>query len=241
MTAKSWSELLLARADAVGGRAIAEMYQDPFWDERFGPRGRRFAEEDGRHHVSYLAAALDANDAGVLTKYATWLRNLLVSRGMCTRHVEENYRRLGHAIEAEQLPGAREANALLEVAITSLLYPGGPARQLQDASPRLAAHLAASWLEAYPEWGTELRARFEPDLAQHLSYLADAIACGRPELFAGYAKFIAAFSERRGLKPGAFAGLLRELVPALAGIDPALEASAQQALVQALIALGSGA
>ena len=42
---------LEAQADALARHSIAAMYADPFWDARFGARGRRFAEEDGVHHV----------------------------------------------------------------------------------------------------------------------------------------------------------------------------------------------
>ena len=37
---------------------VADMYRNPFWDERFGARGRTRAVEDGGHHLSYLAEAL---------------------------------------------------------------------------------------------------------------------------------------------------------------------------------------
>jgi hypothetical protein len=40
-------------------RAIEEMYRDPFWEDRFGARGRKFAAEDGEHHVVYLVQALE--------------------------------------------------------------------------------------------------------------------------------------------------------------------------------------
>ena len=223
MSAKSLSEMLLASAEAIGGRAIAEMYRDPFWDERFGPRGRRFSDEDSRHHVSYLAAALDANDPQVLTKYAHWLRGVLVSRGMCSRHLAENYRRLARAIEAEEIPGARDAAALLEQAITALLYPPGPSRRLQDASGEIAARLAAEWVAREPAPGAELRDRAEADLAQHLSYLADACACGRPELFVTYARFFAGFAERRGLPKQSWLELLGEIAREAGAIDPGLE------------------
>ena len=79
-------ERLQAKAPELGRRAIAEMYQNPFWQERFGAHGRENADKDGQFHLSYLIQALVASEAGVLTNYARWLQTLLVSRGMCTRH-----------------------------------------------------------------------------------------------------------------------------------------------------------
>ena len=48
------ADALEARAQTLAERALKEMYANPFWDERFGERGRQFALADNRHHVSYL-------------------------------------------------------------------------------------------------------------------------------------------------------------------------------------------
>ena len=47
-------------ARALADRTLTAMYRNPFWDDRFGEWGRRFAEEDNLHHVSYLVQALRA-------------------------------------------------------------------------------------------------------------------------------------------------------------------------------------
>ena len=80
-------ERLEASAPELARRSIAEMYDNPFWQERFGSRGRENADRDGQYHVSYLIQALAARDASVLTNYARWLQTLLVSRGMSSRHI----------------------------------------------------------------------------------------------------------------------------------------------------------
>ena len=89
---------LIERAAALSQSVLDRMYENPFWMERYGERGRRFANEDSLHHVSYLVAALASGDAAVFERYAQWLRSVLVSRGMCSEHLGENFRLLASAI-----------------------------------------------------------------------------------------------------------------------------------------------
>src|SRR4051812_15173560 len=95
--------------DSFARRALSIMYANPFWDDRFGERGRRFAEEDGRHHVSYLCEALRQGDPRVMVRYARWLQSVLTTRGMCSAHLDENLERIGGVILSEGLPDGRLA------------------------------------------------------------------------------------------------------------------------------------
>ena len=81
---------LASRAVILSQRVLDHMYENPFWMERYGERGRRFANEDSLHHINYLDQALAGGDAAVFTRYAQWLRTVLVSRGMCSEHLAEN-------------------------------------------------------------------------------------------------------------------------------------------------------
>ena len=112
-------EALKARARELSQQVLDRMYENPFWMERYGERGRRFANEDSLHHIDYLDQALAAGDAGVFTRYARWLRSVLVSRGMCTEHLAENFRLLAEAIATTDCPTAN-----------------GPARSCLKASGR---------------------------------------------------------------------------------------------------------
>src|SRR5690242_53576 len=89
------------RGAALARRAIEEMYKNPFWQERFGRRGRQFAEQDGRYHVSYLVEALRFQTPDIFINYARWLQTVLTTRGMCSRHLAENFSRLADAIHTE--------------------------------------------------------------------------------------------------------------------------------------------
>lgn len=189
---------------AISARVLADMYRDPFWLERFGARGQKHAEEDSRYHVSYLVQALVAGDPEVLGAYARWLRTLLVSRGMCTRHLDENLERLGRALEAA-IEGASLAAEYLNQARASLSYPGGAARELEAAAPRLADEAVDDLPE--PErcgpsaWGEAGRAARREHLAHYFSYLTDAAACNEPGLFGEYVGFLLDAAARAGRSP----------------------------------------
>lgn len=183
---------------AVG--VVDEMYENPFWIERFEKRGRKHSEEDLAFHVDYLVQALIARDAAVLERYARWLQSVLTTRGMCTIHLSDSFLRLGRAI-AESISGAEVATTYLETAARALLYEGGHARELQDASERLAEEAATRFTNAYPaavaNWGAHGRQRCLEDAAYHLAYLADAIALERPAVFVDYVQWNDAFLRLR--------------------------------------------
>jgi hypothetical protein len=90
-----------ARAPQLALASVEWMYQDPFWEARYGlERARRFGNEDALFHVRYLLQALAEERPSVMEGYATWLRTLLVSRGMCTRHLDQNFAGLQSALAA---------------------------------------------------------------------------------------------------------------------------------------------
>ena len=231
------ADQLEAEAAALTRRVVEQMYTNPFWDERFGERGRRFAEQDGRYHLQHLATALRLGTPAVMAHYARWLQMVLTTRGMCSRHLAENFARLGQAIEAEQVPGADAALAYLRAAGDALAYRDGPAGALDAAAPGLARETASRLYARHPDWldlwGERGRARCEDDLLYHLSYLADAVALGRSELFADYARWIAGFLARRGIPA-------EHLAETLATLDAALEHLAPEGRDAARSVLSAG-
>jgi hypothetical protein len=188
-------------APSLSASVIAAMYEHPFWFERFGERGRKHSNEDGQHHVSYLVQALLAHDPAVLARYARWLRSVLTTRGMCTRHLEENFERLARAIGAT-IDDSSLATEYLREACFALRYDANPARELQDASPRLADAAAAELERLHPGavsvWGTSGEVAHRDDLLHYLSYLSDAAEIRRSDGFLGYVAFVYANAVERG-------------------------------------------
>jgi hypothetical protein len=192
---------LRAHAPAIARDATAAMYENPFWDERFGERGRKRAAEDAAYHVEYLAQSLAAGDASIMRGYARWLQPLLTSRGMCTRHIDESFARIGAAVAA-RVPHATAAEEHVAAARDALVYAEGVPHELTRAAPDLARAATDALHERHPEWierwGQRGRERCLDDVAYHLSYAGDALALGRAEVFTDYVRFIDGFLARRG-------------------------------------------
>ena len=209
---------------AISRRVLDAMYQDPFWQERFGDRGSRHAEQDGQYHVSYLVQALSASDAGVLTGYARWLQSLLVSRGMCSRHLAENFERLEQTIAVE-IPESEPAVKLLRAARAALLHDHAGARQLQG----MAEEIADAAVVVLPQ-GRE-------DMLYLAAYLADAIAVGRADLFSAHVVWTRAFLERRQVPADHLQQALQwldEYLAQHAESSPALHVVSHEFIMQAL-------
>jgi hypothetical protein len=196
------ADKLRERSKEIAARVTDAMYQNPFWNERFGERGRRRAEEDAGYHVEYLAQALTARDAEVMRRYARWLQSVLTTRGMCTRHLDESFERVRAAV-AVVVPQAQAASDYMFVARQALLYPAASGRELQLASARLAVAVADELHHRHPEWsarwGERGAAQCLDDIGYHLSYLADALALARSAELESYLVFIDGFLARRGV------------------------------------------
>jgi hypothetical protein len=154
------------------------MYENPFWMERYGERGRRFANEDSLHHIGYLDQALAAADSAVFERYARWLRSVLVSRGMCSEHLAENFRLLAAAIAEAGLPDAARAGEILHDGARALAYENGDAAVLESIRPRLVDAVRGA-----PD-GALLR---DDDSRYLVSYLIDAAATGDRAAFEAFA------------------------------------------------------
>jgi hypothetical protein len=172
-------EALRTEARTLTQRVLDRMYENPFWMERYGERGRRFADDDGLHHVRYLEQALASRDAAVFERYAQWLRSVLVSRGMCSEHLAANFRLLAEEIVTRQFPDAADGVAIRHRGDEALRYTEGPAAPLDAQRDRLlhAAH------EAIVAGGVVMR---DDDRRHLLSSLLDSIAAGSAEPFVSF-------------------------------------------------------
>lgn len=162
-------DFLKARATALSQGVLARMYENPFWMARYGARGRSFADEDSLYHLQYLDQALAAEDAAVFEKYARWLRSILVSRGMCSEHLAENFLLLADAIDTSGAPSADAARAVLERGARALVYTQGDASRLEGRRTELLAAVERS------ANGPAMR---EDDRRYLVSYLIDSAATG---------------------------------------------------------------
>ena len=158
-------EALIAAIEAQGAaltaRVLAEMGRDPFWHARFGERADRRGREDGNYHLQYLAQALASDDPNVMHNYARWLQPVLTTRGMCSRHLAENFDRLAAAI-GDAIPDSEPAVAMLRAATEALRYDDATARRVQELTGAT------------------------PEERELLAYAADALALHMPEVFTNH-------------------------------------------------------
>ncbi|RDI45960.1 hypothetical protein [Falsibacillus pallidus] len=78
--------------ESVLEQAIELIYKKyPSLDERFGEAGRQKCYDDNIHHLNYLDSAYSIRDEKVFIDYAVWLNSVLVSRGMKSDHLVDNF------------------------------------------------------------------------------------------------------------------------------------------------------
>ncbi len=78
---------------------LTDLYRNPFWDDRYGERGRQFARQDINYHLDFLIAAIRVDSLPTLTDYYRWVQALLIPRGMCTQHIRQNLERLAYHLQ----------------------------------------------------------------------------------------------------------------------------------------------
>jgi len=220
----------LARdAPALSASVLAAMHEHPFWLERFANDARKFAAEDGQQHVAHVMQAVSARDPAVLTRYARWRRSLLTARGLCTLHLEQYFERLARAIGAT-IDDAAVATEYLREACLALCYDRDPARELQEAMPRLADAAAAEFERAHPHaisvWGTRGEVAHRDDILHYLSYLSDAAEGLEVDGFSNYVEFVYSNAIERGRHAELVIAALGEL-STLVAHDRVLSASAK--------------
>jgi hypothetical protein len=220
------------RMERLAAAAVEGLYADPFWFARYGEaRARRYGGEDSVFHVRYLIQALDANDVRILERYTRWLQTLLVTRGMCSRHIDANYQGLCAALIQEGFGESSQALLYLAAARAALDWPEGPAHEIHEALPRLLAQtlgmLSPSAEGPLPGLEDELRL--------HFSYLMDALGTQRPQLFVDHVRWYAGFWPHRGLRLD-FRELLESMRTALLQLPPASQ-EALATVTQGLTAL----
>jgi hypothetical protein len=208
----------------ISQKVLDEQYRDPFWTERYGDRGRHHADEDSDFHLRYLSRALAADDAGVLRRYAVWLREVLATRGMCTRHLDENFRLLSREIAARPWPDRERAVAFLGEAREALAYQDADAASLQSNAEVLGAAVARAFHEERPAgWKRDARGDggLRDDAASYVSYIADALAFGKPDTLIAHTRWLKAHVQSHGASAEDVAAFLVCVRQAIAPHGPA--------------------
>lgn len=96
------------REQAVNAVVHALYSRHPELLERLDQRGLAACRQDIQHRLDFLDGALAADETALFTNYATWLRDVLDSRGVSSSHLIESFDLLGKFL-SEHLPAARNS------------------------------------------------------------------------------------------------------------------------------------
>ncbi|RKG97557.1 hypothetical protein [Corallococcus carmarthensis] len=207
-----------ARTAFLASNSVQALYEDPFWAARYGlPRARRFGDEDAVFHVRYLVQALDATRPAILEDYARWLRTLLVTRGMCSLHLDQHFEGLARALQAEGFGPDSLPHTYVQAAREALRYKEGPAHTLEEDSAAIISAVVRRTESPLPPGS---RPRLEQEVRLQLSYLSDALALDRADLWDAHLQWYAGFWPQRGLAPLTLLQTLDALKAALTDEHP---------------------
>ncbi|MCM3784974.1 hypothetical protein M3231_18550 [Neobacillus mesonae] len=73
-------------------------YNAPELIDRYGEVGRQKCREDNLHHMKHLHTAYMLKNPKVFVDYAVWLNGILLTHGMDTRHLIENFRYISESL-----------------------------------------------------------------------------------------------------------------------------------------------
>jgi hypothetical protein len=232
---------ICAAIEAVRGplvdSVVADLYPNPFWDDRYGARGRSLCQDDNHHHLNYLIAAIRTGSPDVIAFYYKWLQTLLVSRGMCTYHIRQNMERMEAHLRA-RLPEAWPAiEPYHRAGYDGLAYEHPACQALAAHAAQIAEATTARMYASNPFWeqqfGPRGRVLCRDDNLYHLSYLQDAVGADVPAHFGNYLEWLAGFFGRRGFDAEHLRADLRVLMDELARALPPLPAQPFLALLAA--------
>lgn len=171
--------------EVVASKLLRRMYADPFWERRFGEKGRAYAQQDAHHNLDNLIRAIQFDIPHGPTHHYSWLRDVLVHRGLSTLHLRQTIDRLGQAL-SEELPQEWPLiQPYLEAGYEGLVYENPACQALAEDMETVAQAVTAD-LE---EQGASLYERKEErrqEASFLLSYLLDAVENQETKIFTNF-------------------------------------------------------
>ncbi|MGE6755861.1 hypothetical protein ACQKFO_20900 [Rossellomorea sp. NPDC071047] len=106
---------------SVIDEAVERLYERyPELDVKYGEAGRKKCYEDNVHHFNYLESASNVRDSKVFSDYALWLNSVLVSRGMKSDHLIDNFKCIIESLEKSDVEKGEDFKRYLNGAIESI-------------------------------------------------------------------------------------------------------------------------
>ncbi len=177
---------------------------NPFWEKRFGERAQTFILQDLHYNLDFLVAAVRLSSPGSLTDYFLWQREMLVARGLCTRHLHETLDEMFQRLVILLPQQADYLAPFIKASYAGFEYSQAGCSALDAIETRVAE---AATLRMYPDPQPEnekKRQRCTKDNRFYISYLLDAVAFNQPEQFLAMMSWIAGFLENFGVEMDGF-------------------------------------
>lgn len=180
---------LLQHQDGIVELVTHNMYQSsPYWRVRYGERGRSSCMVDTYYNIAYVADAIGANTQQGILIHTQWMRDFLISRGMCSRYYLEAWQELFDAMTQMLSPQQHQrVRAIYEAVRANLTYehPFAQAISLQEAA--IISHVTQLHYDRDAQLQARLsRQEYAQDITYKLSYLVDAVVHDKPNIFADY-------------------------------------------------------
>jgi hypothetical protein len=184
------------------------IYQNPFWEARYGERGRIHTRKDINYHLNYLVSAIALDAPASLTEYYHWVQGLLAHRGMCSRHLQDTLDHLKLQME-QMLPEKYQGtiNRFMQASYDGIYYDRPASRELHARVEQIAQATAVRVFSApqRKQASEKTRQACTRDTLYHLSYLADADHLQDAKIFRDYYAWVTEFLSTFGVRPESLA------------------------------------
>jgi hypothetical protein len=181
---------------------MAAMDADPYWQARYGPRGRALAEQDVQYHLDNLTRAVRFELPTSPTHHYRWLQNVLLHRGLCTYHLEwtlDTLSRLLQDLLPEQYPTLQP---YLQAGYAGIAYTQDECLALWPLRSAILAAVIEALLEEFTPRPDRLAAWVAARQAEMLltfSYLLDAVERNQPALFLEHVTWMRRYLPSQGI------------------------------------------
>lgn len=175
---------------------VQEMYQDPFWEARYGERGRIHSVQDTHYHLNKLIDAISLDLPDVFTQYYHWVQGLLVYRGMSTLHLQETLDSLANQLSIHVREYWPQIQVYLKAGYEGIVYTNSDCQALVEKSMEIAQAATRRLLDpgnVHILPASRSEADWLRDNRFFLSYLADAVWVEKEELFGNQINWVKGF------------------------------------------------
>lgn len=215
---------IVRHQDAIVELVTDTMYDGtPYWVVRYGEGGRTSCSIDTYYNIAYVVDALGTkNHKGILI-HTRWMRDFLISRGMCSEYYSLAFSLLKDAVLSVVDAEHHERVNDLHEEVQRNLLTNHPFEQAVHSKRR---EIVGQVVTGYYDRNERLKARvprqlFARDVLHKVSYLTDAVTENNPAIFLDHIEWTRNELPRLSIT-------LDELHGTLAAIGAALPSNAPQ-------------